>query len=381
MSITSLTVDTTAGSTAAVLSGKTDLVANTKYSIYTGSTGSSIPSASNITFTTGNVITPESDGTYKITLSATTNVIAGDDVPCTITYSTNIATVFVYTTGGVSAANSLLAKSPDFLSKNFSDPVVKENHDSTSYVSGSTGIAQEFYLPSNYMRGDQIPNLTGFQVRLNISNTSKKVKYALYRYDDQLVERRHSDIPITAASGSGSAVTYTTGLDHNLAVGQYVSIIGFDPVGYNGRFQITEVSNSKTFKTANTTISSVTTYGKVSGPSITANTKVFDGKTYYEVNRYKLMYQFAQRESRIRNTNKENSIWTYVTTGLAPDIKKGSLVSIKYTTNNKFGWPQSTAKDYSVDDTNILREIISVSTKNKRTPTFSRIGAKILMNY
>lgn len=69
---------------------------------------------------------------------------------------------------------------------------------------------------------------------------------------------------ITAASGDGTNVTYTTALNHGLSNGNSVTIAGFTPTGYNITGTATVV-NSRSFSVANATTTSVTTYGYQTG--------------------------------------------------------------------------------------------------------------------
>lgn len=56
-------------------------------------------------------------------------------------------------------------------------------------------------------------------------------------------------IPIINVIGDGTTATYTTAIDHNLSIGDYVKIVGIEPVGYNtpgtSYEQITDTPPSK----------------------------------------------------------------------------------------------------------------------------------------
>lgn len=59
---------------------------------------------------------------------------------------------------------------------------------------------------------------------------------------------------ITAVSYTSTVATYTTATTHNLQVGEWVTIAGLAPYGYNGTFQVVDINvAAKTFKVANTT--------------------------------------------------------------------------------------------------------------------------------
>lgn len=69
---------------------------------------------------------------------------------------------------------------------------------------------------------------------------------------------------ITNAVGSGTAITYTTALDHTLSIGDVITISGINPSGYNlSGVTVASVPSSTTF-----TITNVTTGSYVSGGQI-----------------------------------------------------------------------------------------------------------------
>jgi hypothetical protein len=63
---------------------------------------------------------------------------------------------------------------------------------------------------------------------------------------------------ITAASGSGSVVTYTTPTAHIFVPGQVVTIAGFSPAGYNGTFTVNTVPTTTSFTVTNATTGTAT---------------------------------------------------------------------------------------------------------------------------
>ena len=67
----------------------------------------------------------------------------------------------------------------------------------------------------------------------------------------------------TAASGDGTTATITTTSNHNLAVGDRVTVAGVTPTGYNGTYILTAVT-SNTLSYANATTGSQTVAGTVS---------------------------------------------------------------------------------------------------------------------
>ena len=64
---------------------------------------------------------------------------------------------------------------------------------------------------------------------------------------------------VTPSTPSTSYVTYTTGtVEHGFTIGQYVSISGLAPTGYNGLFQIVEIASGTTFAVRNNNTATVT---------------------------------------------------------------------------------------------------------------------------
>lgn len=67
----------------------------------------------------------------------------------------------------------------------------------------------------------------------------------------------------TAASGTGTVATITTTNAHGLSIGDVVSIVNINPVGYQGTYQVTAVPTSTSFSYANTTTGSQIVTGTV----------------------------------------------------------------------------------------------------------------------
>jgi hypothetical protein len=64
---------------------------------------------------------------------------------------------------------------------------------------------------------------------------------------------------ISSVTKTSTTATYTTTTDHNLVVGEWVTIDGIAPYGYNGVFQVIDVNvAAKTFKISNTTNAVIT---------------------------------------------------------------------------------------------------------------------------
>ena len=68
----------------------------------------------------------------------------------------------------------------------------------------------------------------------------------------------------TAASGTGTTATLTTTSNHNLAVGDRITVAGVTPTGYNGTFIVTAVPSSTQVSYANATTGAQTVAGTVS---------------------------------------------------------------------------------------------------------------------
>jgi hypothetical protein len=240
------------------------------------------------------------------------------------------ATAILYSKGGASIANSPLADNPNAFSKNFSHPVVKQNHVSTGYVSGTDGAVQEFYLPSDYVRGDKVPDLTGFQVYLSVNDSSKPISYDIQRYEDTLAERLTANIKITAVtpagSGGSATVTYTTQLPHYLKINDKIKIFGFVPNGYNGTYVITATPNSTQFTVTSTVTDTVTTYGAIAGSSILSKTLLYQNKTYFGVGQLNL--RSVSVKNKINKHHSSHGEYTYKCTRTTKGIKKGTLISI-----------------------------------------------------
>jgi hypothetical protein len=234
---------------------------------------------------------------------------------------------------GTSASYCDTAKTPDLLSTKLSAPVITYNTmaDTPLYVSGSTGVAQEFYLPDDYVRGDAIPSLTGLQAYVKVNDATKPIYYEIHSYDSSLNERPSPEISVTATSGavvSGiNYITYTTALSHGFKVGDTVTIIGFKPVGYNGRFTVTAVPSSKSFKIANPETGTVTVKGQLL-PKVASNTLSYGGKVYYQIGQYNLSAATTMdRPGKLKKTTHD--WYQFVLTKPTKNIKKGLLVTLK----------------------------------------------------
>lgn len=105
-----------------------------------------------------------------------------------------------------------------------------------------------------------------------LSIDSRIARYEIPRYFNNAIFIRGNDsnlgksVNITAVTGNGTQVTYTTALPHTLQVGDIPTISGIDPTGYNSSDKAIVSVTSTTFTTANTT---TTTY--VSGGTVATN--------------------------------------------------------------------------------------------------------------
>lgn len=197
------------------------------------------------------------------------------------------ASVNLYSRSGFSAANPLLADAPDDLSKKYSGIVINQNDYTGSYT--GTRVTQEFKFPSDYARGDKVPRLTGLQAYVRTKKKNAKITYRVYRYDESLAARKFVYNKIVAISHAGGKVQYTTGYDHNLKVGDKVTITGSNVSGYNGTFTVTDVAiDNRWFKVTNATTTTPTKFGWIASikvKSIQPDTKhpvvQYHGQKYY----------------------------------------------------------------------------------------------------
>ncbi|HEY6898212.1 MAG TPA: hypothetical protein VI279_13200 [Rhodocyclaceae bacterium] len=82
--------------------------------------------------------------------------------------------------------------------------------------------------------------------------------------------RATRSVPVSGASWSGGTATFTTSQNHGLTTGNYVSITGVNPVGYNGVYAVTSTPSSTQLTVAIT--SSPGSYS--SGGAVTATHKI-----------------------------------------------------------------------------------------------------------
>ena len=280
----------------------------------------------------------------------------------------NSRTVSFYATGGTSVSYCDTAKTPDLLSKNFGAPVVSYNKSSTSYVSGTVGAAQEFYLPDDYLRVDKIPSLTGVQTYLSINDLTKKVNYELHTYDPTIIERESSHIDIVLVSASAGVVTYTTKYAHNLSVNETVILSGFSTSGYNGKFTVTEIVvpaaglKSTQFKVKNATTGTPLVYG-ILLPKILSKSITLSKRKYYQID------QFNARGLIVKSIkkSKNNVYFDFELTKLTKNIKKDSLITFKYTTKPRRGSHARKVSYDSLAKKEGVYKVQKVYTKHKRT--------------
>jgi hypothetical protein len=197
------------------------------------------------------------------------------------------ASASFYSRSGFSAATSIGAGSPDDLSKKYSGIVINQNDYTDSYT--GTRVTQEFKFPSDYARGDKVPRLTGLQVYTRTNKKNAAIKYRIYRYDDSLAARQFVYNKIVAISHAGGKVQYTTAYDHDMKVGDKVTVTGSDVSGYNGTFIITDIDiGYRWFKVTNATTTTPTKFGWIANvkvKSVQPDTKhpavQYHGQKYY----------------------------------------------------------------------------------------------------
>lgn len=102
-----------------------------------------------------------------------------------------------------------------------------------------------------------------------LSIDSRISKYEIPRYFNSAIFMRGDDanlgksVNITAVTGNGTNVTYTTALPHTLQVGDIPVITGISQTGYNTSDKAIVSKTSTTFTTANTTTTTYTSGGAV----------------------------------------------------------------------------------------------------------------------
>lgn len=233
----------------------------------------------------------------------------------------------LYAKGGISLPICEEADPADAVTKNLSNIVLEQNVKGASY--SANYIEQDFYLPSDFARGvteagsigrsttgtsiTSVPQLTGAQIYLN-ADKGATVKYRIYRYDDTLRQREITENNITAATGNGTTVTYTTEHTHYLDPGDFITITGFSVNGFNGSFTVKTVPSSKQFTVANIeTGTSISKYGRLTQPPREA---VMFGNTWY-VKKYTLGYKnrhkIYQQKVKIVNDKKSIMAWNLKT--------------------------------------------------------------------
>jgi hypothetical protein len=197
------------------------------------------------------------------------------------------ASASFYSRSGFSAANSMFSAAPDDLSKKYSGIVINQNDYTDSYT--GTRVTQEFKFPTDYARGDKVPRLTGLQAYVRTKKKNAEITYRVYRYDESLAARKFVYNKIVAISNSGGKVQYTTAYDHDMKVGDKVTVSGCNVSGYNGTFTITNIdTNNRWFKVTNATTTTPTKFGWIANikvKSVKPDTKhpavKYHGQKYY----------------------------------------------------------------------------------------------------
>jgi hypothetical protein len=111
------------------------------------------------------------------------------------------------------------SETPDLITKNFGGVISDNKPDISSYAtitSGTTDVVQEFYLPSDYKRGDYIPNLTGFDVFIKASTPNSVSATYSFKVSETTT--------VTSAVGNGTNVVYTTSTSHPFSIGDSVDV-------------------------------------------------------------------------------------------------------------------------------------------------------------
>jgi len=226
------------------------------------------------------------------------------------------ASASFYSRSGFSAANSMFSAAPDDLSKKYSGIVINQNDYTDSYT--GTRVTQEFKFPTDYARGDKVPRLTGLQAYVRTKKKNAEITYRVYRYDESLAARKFVYNKIVAISNSGGKVQYTTAYDHDMKVGDKVTVSGCNVSGYNGTFTVTDVAiDNRWFKVTNATTTTPTKFGWIASikiKSIQPDTKhpavKYHGQKYYRAGfvHKTHLYKINEILNRKNNTYKKELI-------------------------------------------------------------------------
>ena len=179
-----------------------------------------------------------------------------------------ISEIGIFSAGSNSAAGSYDSKTILAFSKTEN----WQHHTSTATTSIST-ITEALDSPND----DNVIATTEATFQTNADNSifykaSRAERYERCRFLNNVILINGADsnltksVSLTAVSGNGTSVTYTTSKAHNLKVGDSVTVTGVSPVNYNMTKTVATIPSSTTF-----TVLSNQTGSYVSGGSTTVS--------------------------------------------------------------------------------------------------------------
>lgn len=185
---------------------------------------------------------------------------------------------------GIGIASGALAEESMVVSNNFC--IGNQNNNYLIEADTSTTGSNASYIFSNNVsiRGGQ----TGYR-NTGTLNVQFNNNYDYGSLIGIFVGSTSQSATITAASWASSVSTYTTSAAHGYAVGNYVTIAGMTPSGYNGWYYITTVPTTTTFTVANTVNPGAATVFGTSSlivhpvASTTVNNNILSNNTLYGI--------------------------------------------------------------------------------------------------
>jgi hypothetical protein len=85
-----------------------------------------------------------------------------------------------------------------------------------------------------------MPLATDIHVRLDVSRSYDAARHQATLTLKAYVGDKFPGVSVSGATWLSGKATITTATDHNVSTGQYVTITGISPAGYNGTYQVTK---------------------------------------------------------------------------------------------------------------------------------------------
>lgn len=266
----------------------------------------------------------------------------------------------LYSKGGSSIAVTEAAAISNEMVDKISGIIFEQNK-VTDFVTGVRSFIQEFKFPVDYLRVDKTPFLTGFQFYLD-TKANASIKYKIYRYDSALNERTTVGLKIVDMEKDGTTWTCTTIDDHNLKVDEKIFLVGFVSNDFNGTYQVNQIVNARQFTiTNNTSETSVATYGFISGNAVSSQSIKFDGKTYYQYNKFGVNYVKVVNKAAASGKGSYGE-YQFNLTRKVTDIKKNGIIGITGTGDPDFD------KSFKVIKVLHRQKYTSVFVKGRQKP-------------